>query len=49
MKWVAITDRWTWTKTIGRSNHSWDDAMSKAIAEMRRLATPARLDAGGGR
>jgi hypothetical protein len=39
VKWVAITDRRTGIKVIGRDNGSWDAAMANAMAEMGRRFT----------
>jgi hypothetical protein len=37
VKWVAITDRWTGKRVIGRDNRSWTAAMDKAVAQMQGL------------
>ena len=36
MRWVAITDRWTGKKVIGRDYASWNVAMEQAVAQMQR-------------
>ena len=35
VKWIALEDRQTGSKAIGRHNESWDVAMAEAIAQMR--------------
>ncbi len=36
VKWVAIRDRKTGVKVIGRDNDSWDAAMANAMADISR-------------
>ena len=36
VKWIAIEDRRTGRRAVGRDNHSWDAAMAQAVAQMRR-------------
>ncbi len=37
VKWIALEDRKTGLRTIGRDNDSWDVAMYRAIDQMRHL------------
>ncbi len=43
VQWVAIKDRRTGIKAIGRDNESWDAAMANAMAEMRRRSPGSEL------
>jgi hypothetical protein len=37
VKWIALEDRRTGSRTIGRDNESWDVAMASAVDQMRHL------------
>ena len=39
VRWIAIEDRQTGSKAIGRDNGSWDVAMARAVAQMQSLTT----------
>jgi hypothetical protein len=46
VKWVAIKDRRTGIKVVGRDNKSWDAAMTNAMAKMSRRFTGSELPSG---
>ena len=37
VKWIALEDRKTGLRTIGRDNESLDVAMASAVSQMRQL------------